>query len=114
MLTECVDQEVLDPIEIDPQAYVNVVLAANGYPQNYVKGQLLPNFTIHDKGMIDYANVAVDDQERLIGNGGRILSVIGIGDSIKEAQTNAYEILNDYPVNQTYYRHDIAKRAVQK
>ena len=114
LLTECVDHKVLDPIEIDPQAYVNVVLAAKGYPQNYVKGQQLPEFTIHDKGMIDYANVAVDDQERLVGNGGRILSVIGIGDSIKEAQTNAYEILSDYPVNQTYYRHDIANRAVQK
>ena len=64
--------------------------------------------------MIDYANVAVDDQERLVGNGGRILSVIGIGDSIKEAQANAYEILSNHPVNQTYYRHDIANRAVQK
>lgn len=114
LLTECVDQADLDPIEIDSQAYVNVVLAAKGYPQNYVKGQRLPEFTIHNKGMIDYANVAVDDQERLIGNGGRILSVIGIGDSIKEAQVNAYEILSDYPVNQTYYRHDIANRAVQE
>lgn len=114
LLTECVDQADLDPLEIDPQAYVNVVLAAKGYPQNYVKGQRLPEFIIHDKGMIDYANVAVDDHERLIGNGGRILSVIGIGDSIREAQANAYEILSDYPVNQTYYRHDIANRAVQK
>ena len=114
MLTECVDQEVLDPIEIDPQAYVNVVIAAKGYPQNYVKGQLLPAFEIQGQGMIDYANVALNDQERLVGNGGRILSVIGIGDSIKEAQANAYQILSDNPVEQTYYRHDIANRAVQK
>ena len=114
LLTECVDQEVLDPIEVNPQAYVNVVLAAKGYPQNYVKGQLLPDFEIQGQGMIDYANVAVDDQERLVGNGGRILSVIGIGDSIKEAQANAYEILSNHPVSQTYYRHDIANRAVQK
>lgn len=114
LLTECVDQEVLDPIEVDPQAYVNVVLAAKGYPQNYVKGQLLPDFEIQGQGMIDYANVAVDDQERLVGNGGRILSVIGIGNSIKEAQANAYEILSNHPVSQTYYRHDIANRAVQK
>ena len=114
LLTECVDQEILDPIEIDPQAYVNVVLAAKGYPQNYVKDQLLPDFEIQGQGMIDYANVAVDDQERLVGNGGRILSVIGIGNSIKEAQANAYEILSNHPVSQTYYRHDIANRAVQK
>ena len=114
LLTECVDQEVLDSIEVDLQAYVNVVLAAKGYPQNYVKGQLLPDFEIQEQGMIDYANVAVDDQERLVGNGGRILSVIGIGDSTKEAQANAYEILSNHPVSQTYYRHDIANRAVQK
>ena len=48
--------------------------------------------------MIDYANVTVDDQERLIGNGGRILFVIGVGDSIKESQSNAYEILNSHPI----------------
>lgn len=114
LLTECVDQEEIDPIEIDSRAYVNVVLAAKGYPQNYTKGQLLPNFKVHDQGMIDYANVTVDDQGRLIGNGVRILSVIGVGDSIREAQSNAYEILNSHPIEQTYYRHDIANRAVQK
>lgn len=114
LLTECIDQEEIDPIEIDSRAYVNVVLAAKGYPQNYTEGQLLPNFEVHDQGMIDYANVTTDDQGRLIGNGGRILSVIGVGDSIREAQSNAYEILNSHPIEQTYYRHDIANRVVQK
>lgn len=114
LLTQCVDQEVMEHVEFENQAYVNVVLAAKGYPQNYVKGQLLPTFTVQNRGMIDYANVTVDDQGRLVGNGGRILSVIGIGDSIKEAQTNAYQILNDSPISQTYYRHDIANRAIQE
>lgn len=114
LLTQCVDQETIDPVEFENQAYVNVVLAAKGYPQNYVKGQLLPTFALQNRGMIDYANVAVDDQGRLVGNGGRILSVIGIGASIKEAQANAYQILSDNPIPQTYYRRDIANRAVQK
>ena len=114
LLTQCVDQEVMEHVEFENQAYVNVVLAAKGYPRNYVKGQLLPTFIVQNRGMIDYANVTVDDQGRLVGNGGRILSVIGIGDSIKEAQTNAYQILNDSPISQTYYRHDIANRAIQE
>lgn len=114
LLTECVDQEKIEAVEVRSQAYVNVVLAAEGYPQNYEKGQLLPTFSIQVSGMIDYANVALDDQNNLIGNGGRILSVIGIGDSIYKAQANAYQILNDNPVKQTYYRHDIANRAIKK
>lgn len=114
LLTECVSQQTIEPIQIDEKAYVNVVLAAKGYPQKYNKGQSLPQFKTDGLGIIDYANVGEGDSDTLVGNGGRILSVIGIGDSLKEAQQRSYQILDDNPVEDTYYRHDIANRALNQ
>lgn len=112
LLTECVDQQEIEEIRVNGKSYVNVVLAAKGYPQKYHEGQNLPQFDTHDLGMIDYANVEADNLNKLKGNGGRILSVIGVGNSLQEAQQRAYQILNDNHVDDTYYRHDIANRAL--
>lgn len=114
LLAECVNQQEIEEIQVNDKAYVNVVLAAKGYPQKYNEGQRLPRFDVHDLGMIDYANVTAGNSNNLKGNGGRILSVIGVGNSLQEAQQRAYQILSDNPVDDTYYRHDIANRALNQ
>ncbi|MDO9193910.1 MAG: phosphoribosylglycinamide synthetase C domain-containing protein, partial [Undibacterium sp.] len=51
---------------------------------------------------------------RLITNGGRVLCVVGLGDTVKLAQKNAYETVEKIHFDGAQYRRDIGWRALNK
>lgn len=89
---------------------LGVVVAADGYPGEYQKGQVIPEFT---EGNVYYAGVAEEDG-RLVTNGGRVYLVEASGATLKEAQTKVYQILDRADTTGTFYRHDIGAKAIQK
>ena len=104
------------PIEFDPRAAVGVVMAAGGYPEDYSKGDV-----IH--GLVDAANTAeakvfhagttVKDNQ-VVTNGGRVLCCTALGDSVTDAQAHAYALVKGITWDHTYYRTDIAHRAISR
>lgn len=90
---------------------VGVVVAAEGYPGNYLKGMALPDFLTEDV-TVYYAGVEKDDGQ-LIGSGGRIYLVESFGETLAEARTNVYKALATKDTNQTFYRKDIATKGLQ-
>ncbi len=47
-------------------------------------------------------------------NGGRVLCVVGLGDSVKMAQKQAYEVVDRIHFNGAQFRRDIGWRAIRR
>lgn len=97
----------MGPISWKPGYAVTVVLAAEGYPQSPVKGDVITGA----EGAL-HAGTAVKDGQ-LVSAGGRVLSVVGLGESLDEARTAAYEQISRIELRGSHYRRDIGLKAAE-
>ncbi|WP_176085801.1 phosphoribosylamine--glycine ligase [Martelella sp. HB161492] len=93
---------------------LTVVMATNGYPGSYKKGSVisaLPDDTA--TGRTFHAGTAFRDGN-LVANGGRVLNITALGHNVTEAQTAAYEMIEDIDWKDGFCRRDIGWRAVAR
>ncbi|MDU5109838.1 MAG: phosphoribosylamine--glycine ligase [Clostridium sp.] len=84
---------------------VNVVLASKGYPGSFVKGyEITVDDEVKDKVFI--AGAKLEDGV-LKTNGGRVLSVVGVGKTVEEAREDAYKSIEKVNFKDKYFRSDI-------
>ncbi len=107
----------LDEVEAQwtPQSTVGVVLAAGGYPEAYAKNAVISGVDAANSEMVKvfHAGTAEKDGE-VVTSGGRVLCVTALGDSVTDAQKNAYAAVEKISWDNVYYRDDIAYRAVAR
>lgn len=99
----------------DARAALGVVLAAGGYPGNYRKGDViigLPEEPLPD-AKVFHAGTAMKDG-KIVTAGGRVLCVVGLGDTVAAAQKRAYEVVSQIHWKDMYYRRDIGYRAIAR
>ena len=107
----------LDRIEVrwDERHYVGVVLASGGYPDKYDIGFEVSGLDAGDAdtgaSLVFTAGVAAGPSGGPITAGGRVLSVVGGGDSIAEARAKAYARLNGIAFPGAHWRTDIGLSA---
>ncbi|MEE4245806.1 MAG: phosphoribosylamine--glycine ligase [Kangiellaceae bacterium] len=100
--------------EWEPRAALGVVLAAGGYPASYAKGDVISGLDDSiDDTKVFHAGTAEKDGE-IVTAGGRVLCVVGLGDSVAEAQTKAYQRAEGISWNKLYKRDDIGHRAISR
>lgn len=87
---------------------IGVVVAANGYPGDYEKGVVIPEFT---EGNLYYAGVA-EKEGQLVTNGGRVYLVEASGETLEAAKEEVYRILDQADTTGTFYRSDIGAKAI--
>jgi len=96
-----------------PLAGVAVVLAAGGYPDDPESG--IPIGGVEVAGatgaLVFHAGTALRHGE-LVSAGGRVLNVVGTGDSLAEARDQAYAAIEQIDFPGAHYRTDVAARAV--
>lgn len=101
--------------EFDPRASVGVVLAAGKYPNDdYRKGDVItgiPSETATAK--VFHAGSTLKDGN-LVTSGGRVLCATALGDTVTEAQANAYAAAKQISWEGMFYRNDIAYRAIER
>lgn len=100
------------PLRFHAGYAVGVVLAAHGYPDNPRKGDVIVGLTPDVKGVIQ-AGTARNEKGQLVSAGGRVLTVIGTGNSLPEARSNAYNRMEDIHLPGGFFRSDIALRAAR-
>ncbi|WP_394176983.1 phosphoribosylamine--glycine ligase [Thalassotalea litorea] len=101
--------------EFDSRAAVGVVLAANGYPASYPKGDAISGLetnTLSDRKTF-HAGTAMKDGH-VVTAGGRVLCATALGNSVTEAQLSAYQLLQEISWQGMSYRTDIAYRAIAR
>ncbi|MGD1019025.1 MAG: phosphoribosylamine--glycine ligase [Verrucomicrobiia bacterium] len=98
-------------------AAVCVVMAAGGYPGQYKRGQPIAGLkqaANSDNVCVFHAGTRQDDDGRTVTDGGRVLGVTGLGDTIENAARRAYEAVEQIRFDGAHFRRDIAARAARK
>ena len=96
-------------------AAVAVVLAAAGYPGTPRTGGVIDGLDIAQQNgsVVVQAGTAVDASGRVISAGGRVLAVVGTGDDLAEARSQAYASIGKLELDGAFYRRDIAEQAAR-
>lgn len=97
--------------EFHEQAFLGVVLAAKGYPGKYGKGFEIRNLESVQQLVFHMGTKQSDG--KWLSNGGRVLFVVGQGDSLAEAQKDAYAGVKTIDCPDLFYRSDIGWQAIQ-
>ena len=101
-------------LEIDPRPSVCVVMAAEGYPGEYERSKVISGLkqaAAMDKVEVFHAGTRRED-EQILTNGGRVLGVTAIGETIQEAVKTAYAAADLIHWEGSWYRRDIGYRAL--
>ena len=98
-------------IEWDERVSLGVVLAANGYPNDYKKGEKIIVPVDSGDAKIFHAGTKLESNN-IVSNGGRVLCATALGSSIQEAQKRAYELVDRVDWHGSYYRTDIGFKAL--
>ena len=107
--------EKLDTSELewDRRTALGVVMAAEGYPLNPRKGDVISGLPKDNaEAMVFHAGTVAKDGQTLTA-GGRVLCVTVLADSVKQAQHKAYEVADGIHFEGQQYRRDIGFRAIK-
>lgn len=99
----------------DRRVALGVVLAAHGYPDSPRKGDVISGLDTPEpeNARIFHAGTAIQDGKTVV-SGGRVLCVTALGESVREAQAHAYELLGQVHFEGMQYRHDIGYHAIKR
>ena len=101
-------------IQWDDRSALGVVLAAGGYPETYEKGKIIQGLPQHENSSqkVFHAGTKLHNGNT-ITNGGRVLCVTALGKNVRDAQTQAYNLVKQISWPNMYYRSDIGYRAIR-
>jgi phosphoribosylamine--glycine ligase len=94
-----------------------VVLAAKGYPDNPERGSEirgLDEAAASDPAVRIFHAGTKRQGEKLVADGGRVLNVVGLGKSVREARERAYAVIDRIDWPQGFCRRDIGWRALSR
>ena len=101
-------------LDWDSRKAIGIVMAAKGYPNDYKKGGKIKNLPIeHDGFKVFHAGTEYVDGD-IRSNGGRVLCITSLGDSVQSAQKKAYSKLSSIKWDDSFYRKDIGYRAIER
>lgn len=104
----------IEPLEWDTREAVCVVMASEGYPGNYSKGS--PISGIDDANALPdvkvfHAGTKLNEKKLVVNNGGRVLGVTALGETLAEAKARAYEAVDKIHWQGGWCRRDISDKA---
>ncbi len=101
-------------VEWDPRPALGVVLCASGYPDDYRQGDVITGLPDSSSRLskVFHGGTGYNTSQEIVTRGGRVLTVVGTGDNIKAAQSEAYRVVNQIHFDGMVYRRDIGYRAV--
>jgi phosphoribosylamine--glycine ligase len=111
----CIGGTLLEKeIKWSNKACTGVVMAAKGYPGNYPKGDEITGIKkANSTGAIVFQAGTKLNEGKIVTNGGRVLVVSALGDTIKESISNAYRGVREISFEGAQYRKDIGQKALK-
>ncbi|MAB96503.1 MULTISPECIES: phosphoribosylamine--glycine ligase [Pseudomonas] len=117
LLLEAAQAQALNIVEAqwDPRPSLGVVMAAGGYPADYAKGDEINGLDAASQapGKVFHAGTTLKDG-KVVTSGGRVLCATAMGDTVLDAQQNAYALARKVDWNGCFYRSDIGYRAIAR
>ncbi len=106
----------LDQIELDwdRRTALGVVMAAGGYPDAPKKGDVITGIPDETADSMTFHAGTVLENGELKTSGGRVLCVVGLGDTVRVAHKHAYEAVDQIRFDGMQFRRDIGWRAMRR
>jgi phosphoribosylamine--glycine ligase len=101
-------------IDWSPEACVGVVLASGGYPGSYRTGFPIHGLDKVNGALVFHAGTRLGDNGDVYTDGGRVLSVVAVGDHLAEARRKAYRSVPGISFEGCHYRKDVALREIMR
>ena len=102
----------LSEISWKNESAVCIVLASNGYPNSYPKGDEITGLSDASPNSFVFHAGTKNKDGKIISNGGRVLGVTALGDSLNDAINNAYSVAEKIHWKNKYHRNDIGKKGL--
>jgi len=100
-------------VEIDDKYRCCVVLASEGYPLDYEKGKEITGIDdVSGDALVFHAGTKIQNG-KLLTDGGRVLNVVGAGDTLQESIKNTYREVKKISFDNMYYRSDIGAKGLK-
>jgi phosphoribosylamine--glycine ligase len=103
-------------LELDQRATVCVVMASGGYPGKYGKGFPISGLDAARRMkdvVVFHAGTGTKDS-KIVANGGRVLGVTALGDTVEKAIRRAYQAVEKIKWQKVHYRRDIGQKALRR
>jgi phosphoribosylamine--glycine ligase len=102
--------------EWDPRAALGVVIAAGGYPGDYNIGDVIHGLPLESsaEGKVFHAGTKLSADDQVLTNGGRVLCVTALGETVAEAQQRANALMTGIQWKGSFSRKDIGYRAIAR
>ena len=102
----------MPPLSWKKQFAVCVVLASEGYPESYIKNEEISGFNLVSNQVCVFHAGTTKQDKKIFSNGGRVLGVTALGDSLESAIANAYAAAEKISWPHKYYRQDIGRKGI--
>lgn len=114
VMLDCVHGTLSDEAVVWKKACaVDVVLASEGYPASHSSGEVISGIEDAKKaGCLVFHAGTVKKNGQYVVNGGRVLNVVALADTLAEAKAKAYEGISRISWRGMQYRHDIADKGL--
>ena len=100
-------------LEWDRRTALGVVMAAHNYPDTPRKGDVITGIPKETEDSVTFHAGTTLKDGVLTTNGGRVLCVVGLADTVKAAQRAAYNAIEQIKFDGAQYRTDIGHRAIR-
>ena len=94
-------------LEINPHTAATVVMVSGGYPDEYEKGIPISGLDDLVENTIIFHAGTKKSKNQIVTNGGRVLAVTGLGETMQEALDKSYELVSKIYWENVYFRKDI-------
>ena len=109
IINKCIAEKINEiDLDIKENFTTTVILAADGYPESYKKGDQINNLEEFENSKIFHAGTSKKD-DKILSNGGRVLACTGFGKRLDNALKNSYRLANNIAWKNKYFRKDIGQ-----
>jgi phosphoribosylamine--glycine ligase len=104
-----------EDVVVKDEVAATVIVASGGYPGSYEKGKEISGLgEAAEAGAVVFHCGTKESGGKVVTSGGRVLSVTGLGQTLREAVDRAYEGVSKLSFDNMFYRKDIAHRAFDR
>jgi phosphoribosylamine---glycine ligase len=93
-------------LEIDERSATTIVVVSGGYPEDFEKGKVISGLNTIEDSIVFHAGTKLDN-ENIVSNGGRVLTVTSFGDNFEQALKKSYQNIGKLHFDKMYFRKDI-------
>jgi phosphoribosylamine--glycine ligase len=93
-------------LEIDQRSATTIMVVSGGYPEEFEKGKIISGFSAVKDSIVFHAGTKFEN-DTVVSNGGRVLTVTSYGNNFKEAIKKSYQNIEKLHFDKMYYRKDI-------